>query len=78
VGAGTAVIDSATATASALASLIEIHGLGTPDSATGHHQMLTTGDVEAFRATAALLFGEDLGSVEGLELAGSAVANTGS
>ena len=29
VGEGTAVIDSATATASALASLIEVHALGT-------------------------------------------------
>ena len=33
VGDGTAVIDSASATASALASLLEVHGLGTPDDA---------------------------------------------
>ena len=32
VGEGTAVIDSASATASALASLIEVHDLGTPES----------------------------------------------
>ena len=49
VGEGIAVIDSASATASALASLIEIHALGTPDGAPGRHAMLTTGDVTAFR-----------------------------
>lgn len=66
VGEGTAVIDSASATASALASLVEIHGLGSPDAALGRHAMLTTGDVTAFGETATRLFGEDLGTVEGV------------
>jgi glutamate racemase len=72
VGPETAVIDSATATASALASLIEIHALGTPADAPGRHQMITTGDVAAFTATATLLFGDDIGAVESIELDTSA------
>jgi glutamate racemase len=72
VGPETAVIDSATATASALASLIEIHALGTPADGPGRHRMLTTGDVHAFAATASRLFGEDVGRVERVELASSA------
>lgn len=76
VGDGTAVIDSATATASALASLVEVHDLGTPDPRPGHHLLLTTGDVAAFEATATRLFGGDLGSVEPIAL-GSAVAPAG-
>lgn len=70
VGEDTAVIDSASATASALASLIEIHALGTPQPGPGRHTMLTTGDVRAFRETAVRLFGHDFGVVEGLELGG--------
>jgi len=69
VGEDTAVIDSASATASALASLVEIHALGTPDHGPGRHTMLTTGDVGAFEATATLLFGEGLSEIEGLALA---------
>jgi glutamate racemase len=76
VGDGTAVIDSATATASALASLVEVHDLGTPDPRPGQHLLLTTGDVAAFEATATRLFGGDLGSVEPIAL-GSAVAPAG-
>ncbi len=68
VGEGTAVIDSASATASALASLIEVHALGTPDTSPGRHLMLTTGDVDAFALTASRLFGEDLGGIEGVVL----------
>ncbi len=68
VGEAIAVINSASATASALASLIEIHALGAPQAGPGRHVMLTTGDVEAFRQTASRLFGEDLGSVEGVSL----------
>ena len=68
VGPDTAVIDSASATASALASLIEIHALGTPSSGPGRHTMLTTGGVDAFRGTAVRLFGEDFGAVEGVDL----------
>jgi glutamate racemase len=69
VGDGIAVIDSASATASALASLMEVHALGARDRHQGHHLMLTTGDVEAFRRTALLLFGEEFGTVEALDLA---------
>ena len=68
VGPETAVIDSATATASALASLIEIHALGTPADGPGRHQMITTGAVVAFASTAKLLFGDDPGAVESIEL----------
>ena len=57
VGEGIAVIDSASATASALASLLEIHGLAAPDGREAQHHMLTTGDVAAFRETAVRLFG---------------------
>jgi glutamate racemase len=71
VGEGTAVIDSASATASALASLIEVHALGTPDASPGRHLMLTTGDVAAFEATAVRLFGAGLGEIEGIILDGS-------
>ena len=68
VGEATAVIDSATATASALASLIEIHALGAPDSGPGRHVLFTTGDVAAFESTATRLFGADLGTIESLVL----------
>ncbi len=82
VGEGTAVIDSASATASALASLIEIHDLGAPGAAPGRHLLLTTGDVGTFARTAARLFGDDLGTIEGIVLdaaassVGSAAAST--
>jgi len=75
VGPETAIIDSATATASALASLLEIHALGTPDAAPGRHHLLTTGDVGAFRSTALRLFGEEPGMTEALVL-GAAAAVT--
>lgn len=69
VGDDIAVIDSASATASALASLLEVHALGTPEPGPGRHAMLTTGDVAAFHATATMLFGPDLGTVESVALA---------
>jgi glutamate racemase len=67
-GDGVAIVDSATATASALVELLAINGLeadggGTPPS----HVQLTTGDIGAFRAVAERIFGEafpDVGSVE--------------
>ena len=68
VGQGTAVIDSATATASALASLLEVHDLGTPDALGGCHRLLTTGDVAAFESTATRLFDGDLGEIEPIVL----------
>lgn len=68
VGEDIAVIDSASATASALASLVEIHALGTPATEPGRHLMLTTGEGEAFRRTARRLFGEEFGEVRQLAL----------
>jgi len=68
VGEDVAVIDSASATASALASLLEIHALGAPEGSRGRHVMLTTGDVEAFRRTAQLLFGERFAVVGSLDV----------
>ena len=76
VGDEIAVIDSASATASALASLIEIHALGAPQREESRHAMLTTGDVEAFRDAAVRLFGRDYGAVEALEL-GTPAARAG-
>jgi glutamate racemase len=63
VGPGVAVIDSASATASALASLLEIHSLGSLSTAAGSHVLLTTGDVARFERTATRLFGSDLGTI---------------
>jgi glutamate racemase len=71
VGDHTAVIDSASATASALASLLEVHALGTPNDGSGRHTMLTTGDVEAFASTAGRLFGSDFGALEEVVLQGA-------
>lgn len=68
VGAGTAVIDSASATASALAGLIEIHELGSPSTAAGRHTLLTTGDAGTFEATAVRLFGESPGPVRSVSV----------
>lgn len=56
VGTGVAVIDSASATASALASLLEVQGMAS-DGGPAEHVQLTTGDLETFRSTAHRLFG---------------------
>jgi len=68
VGPAVAVIDSATATASALASLLEVHDLAAPPGPTVRHVLLTTGDVGAFEETSERLFGARLGAVQGLRL----------
>jgi glutamate racemase len=73
VGESTAVIDSASATASALASLLEVHGLGTPSAGPGRHTLLTTGNVDAFASTAVRLFGDDFGSVREVGLGSAGV-----
>lgn len=63
------VIDSATATASALASLLEVHGLAAGAGAGDpRHVQLTTGDVDAFARTADRLFGSLFASVEPVRL----------
>jgi len=67
VGPGVAVIDSASATASALASLLEVHGMAT-DGTEAAHVQLTTGDVDAFRRTADLLFGTLFPAIESVQV----------
>ncbi len=57
-GMAIAVIDSASATAGALATLLEVEGLLAPDDVEPTHAQFTTGDVERFSATASLLFGD--------------------
>jgi glutamate racemase len=71
-GEGIAVIDSASATASALQSLLEVDGLAAPDDVEVTHHQYTTGDVAAFRRTADRLFGSLFPNVEQLRLAGAA------
>jgi glutamate racemase len=66
-GEGIALVDSASATASALAELLSINGLEAPAGAATHAQ-LTTGDVEAFRSIAERMFGEAFPDVTGIEL----------
>jgi len=69
-GEHVAIVDSATATASALAELLSINGLegaaGTSDAA---HLQLTTGDPVSFHALAGRLFGAAFPEVEQVELA---------
>jgi glutamate racemase len=67
------IVDSATATASALTELLAINGLEAPAGATSHVQY-TTGDVEAFRSVARRLFGEAFLDVDGIELGGTRTA----
>jgi glutamate racemase len=72
VGHDIAVIDSASATASALASLLEVVELSAPPTATATHVQLTTGDVSTFRSTAIRLFGSLFPTIEPFTLAGTA------
>jgi glutamate racemase len=84
-GDGVAIVDSATATASALMELLAINGLEAEgadgaDGADGAvsaarptaHVQLTTGDVEAFRAVAERIFGEAFPDVDSVEVAATA------
>jgi glutamate racemase len=72
VGDSVAIVDSATATASALAELLSMNGLEAPDMAHGDarpvHVQLTTGDPARFEAVAGRLFGPDFVSAEPVEL----------
>jgi len=70
IGSDIAVIDSASATASALAGLLEIHSLNAPLDAVPEHVQLTTGDVEAFTAVAGRLFGSLMARAEWVAIAG--------
>ena len=74
VGERVAIVDSATATASALAELLDINGLEVDGSdgasaATATHLQLTTGDPDSFHALASRLFGSAFPDVEHVELA---------
>jgi len=71
-GDGIALVDSASATASALAELLSINGLeASPEGRPATHVQLTTGDVDAFRSIAERMFGEAFPDVAGVELEGS-------
>jgi glutamate racemase len=69
VGEHVAIVDSATATASALAELLGINGLEADPAGKGTHLQLTTGDAGTFRALAGRLFGSAFPDVEQVELA---------
>lgn len=63
-GHGVAVIDSAHATASALAVVLDVDSAFAPEDHQPVHRYLTTGDVGAFERTAGILFGGPVGPVE--------------
>jgi glutamate racemase len=72
-GERVAIVDSAAATASALAELLSVNGLESPGyprdgAAAAVHVQYTTGDVAAFRALAARLFGSEFPDVQPVEL----------
>jgi glutamate racemase len=69
-GDAVAIVDSATATASALSELLAINGLDAPaDHVSGPiHIQLTTGNVAGFRSVAGRLFGDAFVDVEPVEL----------
>jgi glutamate racemase len=73
-GEQVAIVDSATATASALAELLQISGLdhrpgAHGDVVPGAHRQLTTGDAESFAALAGRLFRDGFTDVDHVELA---------
>ncbi len=73
VGDAVAIVNSATATASALAEHLAIEDLEAPTGAAPVHIQLTTGDVDAFRTIARRLFGEAFLDVASADV-GAAVA----
>jgi glutamate racemase len=83
-GPQVAIVDSATATASALADMLDINGLRSRDQRADEsdgaddgdapatpatHRQLTTGDPETFHALASRLFGSAFPDVERIDLA---------
>jgi glutamate racemase len=68
-GEAVKIVDSATATASALSELLAVNGLEATAGPAVPHVQLTTGDVDAFRAVARRLFGDTFVDVESVELA---------
>ncbi len=77
-GQQVAIVDSATATASALAELLSVNGLEAPRASDGRaaepasHVQHTTGDVDAFLLLARRLFGDAFPDVQPVELATAA------
>jgi glutamate racemase len=75
-GENIAIVDSAAATASALAELLSINGLEAPavDLALGDvgvgttHVQLTTGDIDRFRTVASRMFGDAFPDVAAVEV----------
>ncbi len=63
-----AIVDSASATASALAELLSINGLEAPQGGAVRHVQHTTGDIATFRDIAERMFGEAFPDVAGIEL----------
>jgi glutamate racemase len=68
LGNDVAIVDSATATASALAELLGADRLEAPAETTPTHVQLTTGDAGRFEAVAGRLFGPAFVAVEPVEL----------
>jgi glutamate racemase len=69
VGDSVAIVDSATATASALVELLSVNGLEAgDDGGTPSHVQLTTGDPARFADVAGRLFGPEFVSVGAVEL----------
>ena len=67
-GERVAIVDSASATASALAELLSVNGLETTPGRSASHVQYTTGDVDGFRALAGRLFGSEFPDVQPVEL----------
>ena len=76
VGPDVAVIDSASATASALAGLLEMHDLDAPAGEARSHVQLTTGDVAAFGRDRRAALRDALARVEPVAVEQSAAAST--
>ena len=68
LGDDVAIVDSATATASALAELLSANRLEAPAGALPTHVQLTTGDAGRFESVAGRLFGSAFVAVEPVEL----------
>jgi glutamate racemase len=69
VGERVAIVDSATATASALAELLGVNGLEAGATGEASHLQLTTGDAVSFHTLASRLFGAAFPDVEQVQLA---------
>jgi glutamate racemase len=69
VGDRVAIVDSATATASALAELLGVNGLEADAAAAAVHRQMTTGDAATFHELASRLFGSAFPEVEHVDLA---------